>query len=83
MKDINPEFCKDATNVYRTKHFIVRQCVGIQHDQEENNVSLRGTLGSSLRSPAEGEGHEGFPPPPRQRPRESFFNASRGPSPLP
>ena len=25
---------------------------------------LRGTLGSSLRSPAEGEGHEGFPPPP-------------------
>ena len=22
---------------------------------------LRGTLGSSLRSPAEGEGHEGFP----------------------
>ena len=23
-----------------------------------------GTLGSSLRSPAEGEGHEGFPPPP-------------------
>ena len=24
---------------------------------------LRGTLGSSLRSPAEGEGHEGFPPP--------------------
>ena len=25
---------------------------------------VRGTLGSSLRSPAEGEGHEGFPPPP-------------------
>ena len=25
---------------------------------------LRGTLGSSLRSPAEGDGHEGFPPPP-------------------
>ena len=24
----------------------------------------RGTLGSSLRSPAEGEGNEGFPPPP-------------------
>ena len=24
---------------------------------------LRGTLGSSLRSPAEGEGNEGFPPP--------------------
>ena len=27
---------------------------------------LRGTLGSSLRSPAEGEGHEGFPPPPEK-----------------
>ena len=26
----------------------------------------RGTLGSSLRSPAEGEGHEGFPPPPEK-----------------
>ena len=25
---------------------------------------LRGTLGSSLRSPTEGEGNEGFPPPP-------------------
>ena len=44
---------------------------------------LRGTLGSSLKSPAEGQGHEGFPPPPLERPRESFFNASRGPSPLP
>ena len=27
---------------------------------------LRGTLASSLRSPAEGEGHEGFPPPPEK-----------------
>ena len=27
---------------------------------------LRGTLGSSLRSPAEGEGNEGFPPPPEK-----------------
>ena len=27
---------------------------------------LRGTLGSSRRSPAEGEGHEGFPPPPEK-----------------
>ena len=27
---------------------------------------LRGTLGSSLRSPAEGEGQEGFPPPPEE-----------------
>ena len=28
-------------------------------------------------------GTRGFPAAPRQRPRESFFNASRGPSPLP
>ena len=27
---------------------------------------LRGTLASSLRSPAEGEGHQGFPPPPEK-----------------
>ena len=27
---------------------------------------LRGTLGSSLRSPAEGEGNEVFPPPPEK-----------------
>ena len=27
---------------------------------------LRGTLGSSLRSPTEGEGNEGFPPPPEK-----------------
>ena len=27
---------------------------------------LRGTLGSSLRSPAEGKGNEGFPPPPEE-----------------
>ena len=31
----------------------------------QDTSPLRGTLGSSLRSPAEGEGHEGFPPPPR------------------
>ena len=29
-----------------------------------NPSPLRDTLVSSLRSPAEGEGHEGFPPPP-------------------
>ena len=28
-------------------------------------------------TPAEGEGHEGFPAAPRERPRESFFNASQ------
>ena len=30
------------------------------------------SLGSSLRSPAEGEGHEGFPPPPAHRPGHCF-----------
>lgn len=38
MKEGVPEFCVGATNVYRTKHYIVRQCVGVQHDREENNV---------------------------------------------
>ena len=32
--------------------------------QRQDPSPLRGTLASSLRSPAEGEGHEGFPPPP-------------------
>ena len=32
-------------------------------DSLEKTLML-GTLASSLRSPAEGEGHEGFPPPP-------------------
>ena len=36
----------------------------------------RGTLGSSLRSPAEGEGHEGFPPPPRQDRKSTRLNSS-------
>ena len=33
--------------------------------------------------PGRGRGKRGFPAAPRERPRESFFNASRGPSPLP
>lgn len=33
-----PEFVEDATNVYRTKNFIVKQCIGIQCDDKENNV---------------------------------------------
>ena len=33
--------------------------------------------------PGRSRGTRGFPAAPRQRPRESFFNASRGPSPLP
>ena len=32
----------------------------------QDPTPLRGTLGSSLRSPAEGEGNEGFPPPPEK-----------------
>ena len=33
--------------------------------------------------PGRRRGTRGFPAAPRERPRESFFNASRGPSPLP
>ena len=33
--------------------------------------------------PGRRRGKRGFPAAPRERPRESFFNASRGPSPLP
>ena len=34
--------------------------------QPDGDPGLRGTLGSYLRSPAEGEGNEGFPPPPEK-----------------
>ena len=38
MKNI-PAFVKDATNVYRTKEFIVKQVIDIQYDsQEAGNV---------------------------------------------
>ena len=37
---------------------------GFRMGNTQDPSPLRGTLGSSLRSPAEGEGHEGFPPPP-------------------
>lgn len=33
-----PDFIKDATNVYCTKGYIVKQVVGIQYDCKENNV---------------------------------------------
>lgn len=33
-----PEFSKYATNVYRTKFYIVRQCMGIKYSEEEDNV---------------------------------------------
>lgn len=38
MKNI-PAFVKDATNVYRTKEYIVKQVIDIQYDsQEAGNV---------------------------------------------
>lgn len=33
-----PDFMIDATNVYRTKLYIVKQCMGIQIDNMENNA---------------------------------------------
>ena len=33
-----PEFLIGATNVYRTKQFIVRQSIGFQYDCKENNA---------------------------------------------
>ena len=38
MKDKIPDFIKDATNVYRTKGYIVKQVIGIQYNCKENNV---------------------------------------------
>lgn len=38
MKGILPEFIVDATNVYRTEKYIVKQIIGIKYDCEENNV---------------------------------------------
>ena len=37
LEKIIPEFLQDADNVYRTKHFIVKQVIGIQENDEENN----------------------------------------------
>ena len=31
-------FLKDATNVYRTKHFIVKQVIQIKYDKREDNI---------------------------------------------
>lgn len=33
-----PEFVKFATNVYRTKRYIVRQCIGVKYGAAESNV---------------------------------------------
>lgn len=38
MKNQVPDFIQDATNVYRTRKFIVKQKIGIQYDSVENNV---------------------------------------------
>ena len=38
MNDRVPEFVVGATNVYRTRDFIVRQKIGIRYDGEESNV---------------------------------------------
>ncbi len=32
-----PDFMKDATNVYRTKDFIVKQIISIEYDCREDN----------------------------------------------
>ena len=37
MKKI-PEFLIDATNVYRTSEYIVKQKIGVRFDKRENNV---------------------------------------------
>ena len=34
------DFLKDATNVYRTKYFIVKQVLGVQTDERMNNVVI-------------------------------------------
>lgn len=38
MIQIVPEFTMNATNVYRTRNYIVKQCVGVKYGLEENNV---------------------------------------------
>ena len=38
MKNRGPEFMEQATNVYRTRDYIVKQVIGIQFSCEENNV---------------------------------------------
>ncbi len=35
MSDKIPDFIKDATNVYRTKGYIVCQVIGIQYDSSQ------------------------------------------------
>lgn len=40
MGNCVPEFMQDATNVYRTKNYIVKQNFGIHSSNVENNVAF-------------------------------------------
>ena len=37
MNQCLPEFAVGATNVYRTKYFIVKQSMSVNHDENEGN----------------------------------------------
>lgn len=34
------DFLYDANNVYRTKHYIVKQVIGVRTSDEENNIIM-------------------------------------------
>ena len=56
MKGI-PDFAKDATNVYRTRQYIVKQVIEIQYDSEEaGNVFSHDTY--YKRTPARNQQYE-------------------------
>lgn len=38
MNNANPDFMQSATNVYRTKNFIVKQTIGIQYGVKSDNL---------------------------------------------
>lgn len=38
MSKRTPDFLKDATNVYRTPHFIVKQHLGVLYSRQDYNV---------------------------------------------
>ena len=39
LENLTPEFLLDADNVYRTKHFIVKQVIEIiENDSEDNGI---------------------------------------------
>ena len=35
-----PDFCKDAVNVYRTKHYIVKQDISLERDDNGDIIVL-------------------------------------------